>query len=156
MKFYLRVINPAIAIITLLLCFWAATYNESDFSIYGIIIGGFLCIAVLFISTNTIKLAIYARRDELEIYKLVGATDWFVKMPFLIEGVVQGIVGGLVAFIALLLGYSVFKLDNVQIFGLPVLDMIFLSVDHVIFIIFLSILLGLFGGFIAVGRFFSE
>lgn len=126
------------------------------FKVVGFIIGGFLCIAVLFITTNTIKLAIYARRDELEIYKLVGATDWFVKMPFLIEGVVQGTVGGLVAFMALLLGYSIFKLESVRLFGLPVLDMIFLSGGYSVFLILLSILLGLFGGFIAVGRFFSE
>lgn len=126
------------------------------FKVVGFIIGGFLCIAVLFISTNTIKLAIYARRDELEIYKLVGATDWFVKMPFLIEGAVQGVVGGLIAFLALLLGYSLFKLESVHLFGLPVLEMIFLSGQHAVFIILLSILLGLFGGFIAVGRFFLE
>jgi cell division transport system permease protein len=54
--------------------------------ILGLVVGGLLCVAVLFIVTNTIKLAIYSRRDEIEIYKLVGATDWFVKTPFLIEG----------------------------------------------------------------------
>jgi cell division transport system permease protein len=52
--------------------------------IVGLIIGGFICMAVLFITTNTIKLTIYSRRDEIEIYKLVGATDWFVKFLFLI------------------------------------------------------------------------
>ena len=51
------------------------------FRIVGFVIGGFLCTAVLFITTNTIKLTIYSRRDEIEIYKLVGATDWFVKLP---------------------------------------------------------------------------
>jgi len=86
------------------------------FKVVGFIIGGFLCIAVLFISTNTIKLAIYARQDELEIYKLVGATDWFVKMPFLIEGAVQGVVGGMIALLALLLGYYFFRQPFFEIF----------------------------------------
>ncbi|MFH1490259.1 MAG: permease-like cell division protein FtsX, partial [Pseudomonadota bacterium] len=45
----------------------------------GFFLGGLLCLAVLFIITNTIKLMIYARRDEITIYKLVGATDWFIK-----------------------------------------------------------------------------
>lgn len=45
----------------------------------------------------TVQLAIYARRDEIEIQKLVGATDAFAKTPFLIEGLVQGLLGGLLA-----------------------------------------------------------
>ena len=63
----------------------------------GLAIGGLLCVAVLFIITNTIKLAIYSRRNEIEIYKLVGATDWYVKAPLLIEGALQGLLGALIA-----------------------------------------------------------
>ena len=126
------------------------------FKIVGLIIGGLLCIAVLFITTNTIKLTIYSRRDEIEIYKLVGATDWFIKIPFLIEGAIQGILSGIVAFLILFMVYSIFSLKTVYLFGLSVVDISFLSEQYAFFIIFLSLALGSIGGFIAIGRFFKE
>ncbi|MGD8227779.1 MAG: permease-like cell division protein FtsX [Desulfobacteraceae bacterium] len=120
----------------------------------GLVIGGLLCIAVLFIITNTIRLAIYSRRDEIEIYKLVGATDWFVKTPFLIEGAIQGIAGGMAALAILFLMYSLFSLKTVHVFGLPLLHIVFLPMGHMIFIVSLGLILGLMGSFIAIGRFF--
>lgn len=60
----------------------------------GVILGGFLLFAALFIVANTIKLTLYARRDELEIMALVGATPIFIKSPFLLEGALQGALGG--------------------------------------------------------------
>ena len=59
--------------------------------------------ATLIIVSATLQLAIYARREEVEIQKLVGATDRFVQAPFLLEGVVQGLAGALLAVLALLL-----------------------------------------------------
>ena len=120
----------------------------------GLIIGGLLCVAVLFIITNTIRLTIYSRRDEIEIYKLVGATDWFVKAPFLIEGSIQGIVGALAALGVLFLMYSLLSLKTVHVFGLPVMQMVFLPKGHTLFILSLGLVLGLMGSFIAIGRFF--
>lgn len=120
----------------------------------GLIIGGLLCIAVLFIITNTIRLTIYSRRDEIEIYKLVGATDWFVKTPFLIEGAIQGIVGALAALGILFLMYSLLSLKTVHIFGLPLMQVVFLPERHTLFILSLGLVLGLMGSFIAIGRFF--
>ncbi len=125
------------------------------FRIFGLVTGGFLCLAVLFITTNTIKLTIYSRRDEIEIYKLVGATDWFVKLPYLIEGAIEGLFGGILSFAILLLIFSIFSVKTVQVFGLPVIDFTFLSLSHSIFIIVLSIALGFVGGLIAIGRFFK-
>lgn len=122
----------------------------------GFIVGGLLCVAVLFIVTNTIKLTIYSRRDEIEIFKLVGATDWFVKMPFLIEGAIQGAVSGLAAVVILYLIYSAFSLKTVHIFGLPVMDIVFLTDKSLLFIVAVSLLLGLTGSFIAIGRFFES
>lgn len=126
------------------------------FRIVGLVIGGFLSIAVLFITTNTIKLTIYSRRDEIEIYKLVGATDWFIKIPFLIEGAIQGTVSGLIAFLILFLTYSVFSTSTIQLFGLPVFEVSFLSDQFAFFIILLSLALGTMGGLIAIGRFFKR
>jgi len=63
----------------------------------GAILGGFLLFSALFIVANTIKLTLYARRDELEVMALVGATPAFIKSPFLLEGAVQGALGGVLA-----------------------------------------------------------
>jgi cell division transport system permease protein len=111
-------------------------------------------VAVLFIITNTIKLTIYSRRDEIEIFKLVGATDWFVKMPFLIEGAIQGVLSGFITLLILFIVYSLFSLQTVHIFGLPVMDIVFLPYGYMLLLFIFSLLLGLTGSFIAVGRFF--
>jgi cell division transport system permease protein len=77
-----------------------------------------------------------------------------VKIPFLIEGAIQGIISSVGALVILFLAYSFFSFKAVHLFGLPVLDFIFLSGEHALFIIGLGIVLGLLGGLIAVGRFF--
>lgn len=65
--------------------------------VIGAVLGSFLLFAALFIVSNTIKLTLYARRDELEIMSLIGATSMFIKTPFLFEGALQGAMGGLLA-----------------------------------------------------------
>ena len=50
---------------------------------------------------NTIRLSLYARRREVEVMKLVGATDWFIRWPFVLEGVIVGAIGGIVAVLLL-------------------------------------------------------
>ncbi len=56
-----------------------------------------LGVAAVALIANTIHMAIYARREEIEIMRLVGASDWFVRTPFLIEGAMEGLVGGALA-----------------------------------------------------------
>jgi cell division transport system permease protein len=56
---------------------------------------------------NTIRLSIFARRREIEVMKLVGATNWFVRGPFMLEGLMQGFVGSLLAVVLLVLGKSI-------------------------------------------------
>jgi cell division transport system permease protein len=68
----------------------------------GFALGGTLLVATLLIVANTIRLALYARREEIEILRLVGASPSFVAAPFLIEGLVQGALGGGIAWLTLL------------------------------------------------------
>jgi cell division transport system permease protein len=63
-----------------------------------------LILASLMLIGNTIRLSIFTRRREVEVMRLVGATRWFIRWPFMIEGVVVGVVGGLVAILILWLG----------------------------------------------------
>ncbi len=65
------------------------------------ILGGFLFIATLLIVGSTVKLAILARKDEIEIMQLVGASEGLIKAPFVIEGMVQGVVGASLSLVCL-------------------------------------------------------
>jgi len=71
---------------------------------------GFMIIVLLIISifiiSNTIKLTVFARRREINIMKYIGATDWFIRWPFVVEGVIIGIVAAIVAFIISSYGYN--------------------------------------------------
>ena len=53
-----------------------------------------LALASMLLIANTIRLSLYARRREVEVMKLVGATDWFIRWPFVLEGVIVGALGG--------------------------------------------------------------
>ncbi|HEX7279134.1 MAG TPA: permease-like cell division protein FtsX [Solirubrobacterales bacterium] len=68
------------------------------------VITALLVLASLMLIGNTIRLSIYTRRREVEVMRLVGATRWFIRWPFMIEGVVVGFAGGLLAILILWLG----------------------------------------------------
>lgn len=61
----------------------------------------------LFLIGNTIKLTLYSRRREIGIMKYIGATDWFIRWPFIIEGMIIGILGGVIADLALFYAYKI-------------------------------------------------
>jgi cell division transport system permease protein len=65
------------------------------------LLAGLLGIASVLLIANTIRLSLYARRREVEVMKLVGATDWFIRWPFVLEGVIVGALGGIVAILLL-------------------------------------------------------
>ena len=68
------------------------------------IVAALLLVASLLLVGNTIRLSIYARRREVEVMQLVGATNWFIRWPFVVEGIICGLIGGLVAIAILFLG----------------------------------------------------
>ena len=68
------------------------------------VITALLIVASLMLVGNTIRLSIYPRRREVEVMRLVGATRWFIRWPFMIEGMIVGLAGGLVAILILWLG----------------------------------------------------
>ena len=74
--------------------------------VLGISLVAIIGIVVLYIIVNTIRITVFARRKEIEIMKLVGATDWFIRWPFMIEGIMLGLIGSTVALLLLSKGYT--------------------------------------------------
>jgi cell division transport system permease protein len=72
-------------------------------SIGGLAVLAMMLVVALFVIVNTIRIAVHARRDEIEIMKLVGATDWFVRWPFILEGMLVGALGAVAATIVVLI-----------------------------------------------------
>jgi cell division transport system permease protein len=72
-------------------------YIKKFISITGIFLSGILFFVSIFIIYNVIKLNILYRKEEIDILQFVGATDWYIKFPFIIEGALMGLLGGLIA-----------------------------------------------------------
>ena len=80
----------------------------------GIVIFIILVLVSLFLISNTIKLTVYSRRREIGIMKFVGATDWFIRWPFIIEGMFMGLAGGVIAFGVVYSAYRLVYADVTQ------------------------------------------
>ncbi len=138
---------------------WVRRFNTmlNFMRLVGALLGGFLVVAVLFIVSNTIKLTIYARRDELEVMSLVGATRFFIKAPFLIEGIIQGAGGALIAMLLLLALYEGFlhNAGSFLTFNPTTAGLAFLPPEYVGGIILSGIALGFIGSLSSLKRFIS-
>ena len=112
-----------------------------------------LFVLSLFIISNTVKLAMYSRSEEIAIMKMVGATNGFIRLPFVVEGLVLGLVGGLVAF---LLQWGLYSLIVSKIMSTMAAGIItvlpFASVALPLLLVFLGVgvLVGVFGGLTAI------
>lgn len=123
----------------------------------GALLGSFLLLAVMFIVSNTIKLTIYARKDELDVLSLVGATRFFIKAPFLIEGVFHGALGSLLALITLGGCYMAFmgNAANFLTFNPADEGMSFLPAGYLAGLFLGGILLGFIGSATSLKRFIN-
>lgn len=72
----------------------------------GVVVMIVVAVISIFIISNTIRLTVFARRREINIMKYIGATDWFVRWPFLIEGMLLGLIGSIIAVAVLAFGYN--------------------------------------------------
>jgi len=111
-----------------------------------------LLVAAIFFVFSTIKMAVYARSDEIEILRLVGATGHFVRIPFFIEGLFQGLVGSIIAFFVVLYGHS--RLNAyIQQEHLLDIELNLIPTALVVWLFLGGILLGLLGSVFAVSRY---
>lgn len=138
---------------------WVKRFNSFllFLRLLGAVLGAFLLLTVTFIVSNTIKLTIFARKDELEVLSLVGATRFFIKAPFLIEGFIQGAAGALIS-VALLFGSYLALLNNAGnflTFDPAAAGLVFLPLSYLAAIIVGGALLGFFGSLSALKRFIT-
>lgn len=122
--------------------------------IVGLILISLTVFAVLYIVINTIQLTVYARRKEIEIMKLVGANDSFVRWPFLLEGIYLGITGALVSIFLLLQGYTILygRAKNFTRI-LPILSGFEVTTDLVVFLLAMGVFFGALGSILSVRRY---
>lgn len=134
-------------------------YAESFITIRNIIsLVSFVLIAMLafvsfFIMSNTIKLATFNRREEIGIMKMVGASNSFIRLPFVIEGLILGILGSLLAFFAEWGIYNGMCEKLMSTFSVSFLKIVpFSSVRDLVFVLFMAVgvLVGAFGGVNAI------
>ncbi len=118
-------------------------------------LGVILSLAAVFIISNTIRITVMARREELEIMRLVGATEGFIRMPFLLEGAIQGTLGACMA-LGLLAGvHQIIKarLDAGLLSTLGLESLVFLDGQSAVALLAGGMLLGGLGSLASVGKF---
>jgi len=111
----------------------------------------------IFIIANTIKLTLYARRREIGIMKFVGATDWFVRMPFIIEGIIVGVIGAATA--SVILGFAYYycsglvKNQMIGFMSISLMPFNQIITSMVMLLITVGIIIGAAGSFVSVRKF---
>jgi cell division transport system permease protein len=114
----------------------------------GLVIGmAFAAVAVVIIGV-TIRLTILQRAREISIMRLVGATNWFIRGPFLLEGALKGLLGGLLSVVLCYAGYILFRDKS----GGTLSGLVFFRPEHMALIVVFGVLLGLCGSLVSVGR----
>ncbi len=128
------------------------------FRLFGFIFVVFVLGIIVFLVSNTIRIVIYARRDEIEIMQLVGAGDWFIKLPFFIGGALQGLVGAVLALVSAMVIYKLLdmQLHQSSLFGVALPQLMFLGASAIIGIILLGVIVGGVGSLFSLRRFMGR
>lgn len=119
----------------------------------GVIIFAILILISLFLIGNSIKLAVYGRRKEIEIMKFVGATNWFIRWPFMIEGILIGLMGAALAVLLLYVGYRyAFAQASLSLPFLSLPDPSVISGELLWQFVLAGMLIGALGSFLSIRR----
>lgn len=114
-----------------------------------------LLILAIFLISNTIKLSIHSRQDEIEIMSIVGATNSFIRSPFLIEGLLIGFVGSIIPILVVIFGYNYLINRDISatMFSVISLNPVYPLVQNIALILLgTSLIVGLIGSYISVTR----
>ena len=137
---------------------WIARFSHiiNIFKFVGYAMGGVFLIATLFIIANTIRLVLYSRKEEIEIMRLVGSNDRFIKAPFYIEGLILSALGGIAGLAALFAVYR-FILSKFQTsLSLGLLEIKFLSMEQFFLFVGGSMLVGWLGCYLSLKQFLKN
>ena len=126
------------------------------FKLTGYAIGVLFCMATVFIVANTTRLVLYSRREELEIMRLVGAEDSFIKAPFYIEGLIQGASGGILGFTVLFIMYLFISSNIEQGLSSGLFTIRFISLKISCIIILCSMFVGWAGCYFSLKQFLKN
>ncbi len=114
-----------------------------------------LLVTAMFLISNTIKITIFSRRREIEIMKLVGATNWFIRWPFLVEGIIIGAIGALVPFLIITYSYrTLYEHMGGEFLGMSTLmNTVGISEKLAVVMFGIGIFIGIWGGIMSIRRF---
>ena len=115
-------------------------------------VGAFIAISAIFLVANTIRLAIYAKRKIIQTMKLIGATRMFIRIPFILEGLVQGLVGGMMAAVIVFLAFQYLE----QFIAVQLNDLVTVGRPYYGIIIIVGCVLGILGSLLSIRRFIGE
>jgi len=131
---------------------WLArfSYIINLFKLSGYVLGILFSVASIFIVANTVRLVLYSRRDEIEIMRLVGASDRFIKVPFYIEGVILGALGGVIGLIVLFITFVSITSNMDQSITSGAFHIRFFSYGVILIILISSMFVGWLGCFLSL------
>ena len=123
------------------------------FKLAGYGMGAMFFMATVFIAANTIRLVLYARREEIHIMRLVGATDNFIKFPYYLEGLIQGFCGSLIGLAILFAAFSAIGTHFEQSLSAEMVSIRFFPIQICAIIISGGMTTGLLGSFFSLKQF---
>jgi len=126
------------------------------FTLAGYALGVLFFMAAVFFVANTIRLVLYSRRDEVEIMRLVGAEDRFIKTPFYIEGIIQGAVGGIIGLGALFIVFTIISSNVSQDITTGMFQIRFLPSLVRVAVVISSMIVGWLGCFVSLKQFLKS
>lgn len=137
---------------------WIAKFSHimNIFKFVGYAMGGLFLFATLFIIANTIRLVLYSRKEEIEIMRLVGSNDRFIKAPFYIEGLILSTLGGIVGLTALFMAYRFVLSKFHASLSLGLFEIKFLSIEQFFLFISGSMLVGWIGCYLSLKQFLKN
>lgn len=121
-------------------------------------VGGLLSLGLILIISNTIKLSIYSRKDEIELMVMIGARPQFIKVPFLLEGMTQGLAGAVISIgiIKSIHLYMKWQFEGTIESFLRGMDIQFISFPLILALVFTSMLVGWMGSLISINQFLTS
>lgn len=126
------------------------------FTLMAYALGTLFFVAAVFFVANTIRLVIYSRRDEIEIMRLVGAEDRFIKMPFYIEGMLQGLMGGAIGIAALFVAFVAISVKAADTTLPAVVSLQFLPAAAFAVIVATAVAVGWLGCFLSLKQYLQR